>query len=457
MKKHITVMAVSMLALGSCGIYTKYEPATEVPDDLFGEEVAAADPDENIGALDWREIFTDPALQTLIEHGLQNNTDLQSAQWRVEEAEAAMRSAKLAYLPSFAFSPQGTVSSFDFGKATQTYSLPVTAAWEADIFGRLRNAKRQAKAVLEQSRDYRQAVRSQLIAGIANTYYTLLMLDRQLEISTQTRKSWEETVESYRALKEAGLANEAAVGQMEAVYYNVCSSVLDLQEQINQVENAMSLLLARTPHTVRRGRLADQVMPENIAAGVPLHMLANRPDVRSAEHGVEVAFYAVNQARSAFYPSIVLSGSAGWTNAAGNMIVNPGKFLASAIASLTQPIFNRGANVAQLKIAKARQEEAKLAFQQALLNAGAEVNEAVVSYQTARGKAEYYDKQIESLRKALENTSYMMQYGGYNLTYIEVLTARQSLLNAQLAQAANRFIEIQSVISLYRALGGGRE
>lgn len=450
-------MAVALLALSGCGIYTKYEPTAEVPEDLFGEEVEMTDAADNIGNLDWHDVFTDPVLQELIERGLQNNTNLQSAQWRVEEAEAAMRSAKLAYLPSFAFAPQGTVSSFDFGKATQTYSLPVTAAWEIDIFGRLRNAKRQAQAVFEQSKDYRQAVRSQLISGIANTYYTLLMLDRQLEISVQTRKSWEETVDGYRALKDAGLANEAAVGQMEAVYYNVCTSVLDLQEQINQVENSLSLLLAEAPHTVSRGRLEEQVLPGQMAAGVPLQMLANRPDVRSAERSVEVAFYAVNQARSAFYPSIVLSGSAGWTNAAGSMIVNPGKFLASAIASLTQPIFNRGMNKAQLKIAKAKQEEAKLAFLQSLLNAGAEVNEAIVSYQTAKEKSAYYDRQVESLDKALESTSLMMQYGGYNLTYLEVLTARQTLLNAQLAQTANRFIEIQSVISLYRALGGGRE
>lgn len=457
MKKQIITLTVAALTLSSCGIYTQYKPATEVPDNLYGEEVAVADTVDNIGNLSWQEIFTDPRLQELIEQGLRNNTDLQSAQWRVKEAEAAMLSAKLAYLPSFALSPQGTASSFDKGKAAQTYTLPVAASWEIDIFGRIRNAKRQAKALLEQSRDYKQAVRTQLIAGIANTYYTLLMLDNQLAISVRTEKSWKETVDATRALMEAGLANEAAVSQMEATYYTICTSVLDLKEQINQVENSLSLLLAESPHAIERTGTWDSsyMMKEHFPVGIPVQMLANRPDVRSAERSLEAAFYATNQARSAFYPSIVLSGSAGWTNSAGSMIVNPGKFIATAVASLTQPLFNKGANIAQLKIAKAQQEEAKLSFQRALLNAGSEVNGALVKYQTARDKSAYYDKQINSLNKALESTSLLMQHG--NTTYLEVLTAQQTLLNAELTQVANRFTEMQGVINLYQALGGGRD
>ena len=418
MKKQIITLTVAALTLSSCGIYTKYKPATEVPDNLYGEEVAVADTVDNIGNLSWQEIFTDPRLQELIEQGLRNNTDLQSAQWRVKEAEAAMLSAKLAYLPSFALSPQGTASSFDKGKAAQTYTLPVAASWEIDIFGRIRNAKRQAKALLEQSRDYKQAVRTQLIAGIANTYYTLLMLDNQLAISVRTEKSWKETVDATRAL----------------------------MEQINQVENSLSLLLAESPHAIERTGTWDSsyMMKEHFPVGIPVQMLANRPDVRSAERSLEAAFYATNQARSAFYPSIVLSGSAGWTNSAGSMIVNPGKFIATAVASLTQPLFNKGANIAQLKIAKAQQEEAKLSFQQALLNAGSEVNEALVKYQTARDKSAYYDKQINSLNKALESTSLLMQHG--NTTYLEVLTAQQTLLNAELTQVANRFMVVKVLL-----------
>ena len=452
--KKIIVLTTATALLSSCGIYTKYQPAETTPDNLYGEEVAVDDT-TNFGNVNWRELFTDPQLQALIEQGLQNNTDLRSAQLQIEEAEAALMSAKLAFLPSFALSPQGTISSFDGGKATKTYTLPVTASWELDIFGRLRNAKQQAKALYAQSKDYQQAVRTQLIAGIANVYYTLLMLDEQLAISQQTEEAWKETVASTRALMDAGLANEAATSQMEAAYYSVQTSILDLKEQINQVENSLALLLAETPRHYDRGKLADQRLPEDVAVGVPMQMLSNRPDVRAAERSLEQAFYATNQARAAFYPSIVLSGSAGWTNSAGSMIVNPGKFLASAVGSLTQPLFNKGQIMAQYRIAKAQQEEASLSFQQALLNAGSEVNDALVACQTSKAKTLLFEKQIQSLEKALESTSLLMEHG--TTTYLEVLTARQSLLSAQLSQTANRFTEIQSVINLYQALGGGRE
>ena len=437
MKKNIITLVAISLSLSGCGIYTKYEPATVVPDDLYGGEVVTEDT-AGLGNMDWRELFTDPYLQSLIEVGLQTNTDYQSAQLRVEEAQAVLMSAKLAFLPAFALSPQGTVNSFDTHKATQAYSLPVTASWELDVFGRMRNAKKQAKALYAQSEDYRQAVRTQLITGIANTYYTLLMLDEQLDLSRQTETAWKETVASTRALMNAGLANESAVSQMEAAYYQVQGSVLDLQQQINQVENS-----------------AKQQFPADFSIGIPVRMLSSRPDVRSAERTLEAAFYGTNAARSAFYPSITLSGSAGWTNSAGAMIINPGKLLASAVGSLTQPLFNRGQVVAQYRIARAQQEEAALGFQQTLLNAGSEVNDALIAYQTSQGKRILLDKQITSLQTALRSTTLLMEHG--NTTYLEVLTSRQSLLSAQLSQTANHFTEIQSLINLYRALGGGQE
>ena len=454
MKKILLLTAATAL-LSSCGIYNRYQPVETVPEDLYGDTLAQTSDTTNFGNVHWREVFTDPTLQVLIEQGLANNTDYRSAQLRVEEAEATLLSAKLSFLPSFALSPQGGVSSFDGGKATWTYTVPVTASWELDIFGRMRNAKKQAQALYAQSRDYQQAVRTQLIAGIANTYYTLLMLDEQLDLSRQTAEAWKETVASARALMRAGQYDEAGVAQMEATYYSVQTSILDLEEQINQAENSLALLLAETPHVHERNRLSEQVMAEDFSVGIPLQMLTNRPDVRQAEHSLEAAFYATNQARSNFYPNITLSGTAGWTNDAGTMIVNPGKFLASAVGSLVQPLFSRGQNIANLKIAKAQQEEARLAFQQTLLNAGTEVNDALTACQTSRDKANLYEKQVEALRRAERSTSLKMDYG--NSTYLEVLTARQTLLSAELSQVANRFTELQSVVNLYQALGGGRQ
>ncbi len=452
--KKIILMSAAALTLSSCGIYKKYQPATTVPDQLYGEELSAATDTASFGNLTWKEVFTDPYLQTLIDSALVRNTDMQTAHLKIKEAEAALLSARLAYVPSLNFTPQGTVSSFDGGKASQTYSIPVAASWEIDIFGKLTNAKRQALAGYEQTKEYAQAVKTQLVAGVANTYYTLLMLDAQYEIAVETETAWKASVETTRAMKEAGMVTEAALAQTEATYYSVCTTVHDLKEQINQAQNSLCLLLAETPRTIERGKLAGQQFPESFSVGIPLQMLSNRPDVRSAEQSLAQAFYGTNAARAAFYPTITLSGSAGWTNSAGGMIVNPGKFLASAVASLTQPLFNRAANIAQLRIAKAQQEEAQLAFEQTLLNAGVEVNEAVDQYQTARNKANLYEKQVAALETAATSTQLLMQHG--NTTYLEVLTAQQSLLSAQLNQVANRFTEIQGIITLYQALGGGR-
>ena len=405
--------------------------------------------------MSWRELFTDSHLQTLIEHALQSNTDLLSAQQRIKEAEATLSSAKLAYLPSFMLTPQGGVSSFDKSKGSWTYTGIASASWEIDIFGKLTNAKRRSKALYLQSLEYEQAVSTSLIANVANLYYTLLMLDEQYRISEETAVNWRESVRTMRAMMAAGMTNEASVSQSEANCRQVEASLLDLKQQIKEVENSLSILLGEVPGGIERGHLAGQDFPEDLTVGVPLQLLSRRPDVKSAELSLASAFYSTNAARSAFYPSITLSGTAGWTNSAGNMIINPGKLLLSAVGALTQPLFNKGLNIAQLKIAKAQQEEAKLAFQQALLNAGSEVNNALTQVQTARGKTELRTGQIISLENAVRSTQLLMQHG--TSTYLEVLTAQQSLLSAQLTQVADRFDEIQGIINLYQALGGGRD
>ena len=454
MKRYIILTATASF-LTSCGIYTKYQPVSSVPEDLYGQETTLQSDTSSLASLSWRALFTDPYLQSLIETGLENNTDYRVAELQIQEAEASLLAAKLSFLPSFAISPQGNMSSFDGAKASWTYSAPITASWELDIFGRMRNAKRQAQALHAQSLDYKQAVRTQLIASIANNYYTLLMLDELLALSEATAEAWRETVTSARALMRAGQYDEASVSQMEATYYNVQTSVLDLKEQINQTENVLSLILAETPQHIQRGRLSNQSLPPSFAIGVPLDMLASRPDVRMAERTLEAAFYATNQARSSFYPAITLSGSTGWTNSVGTIITNPGKFLGSAIASLTQPPFNRGQLLANLKITKAQQEEAQLSFTQTLLSAGSEVNDALTAYLTSRDTSALIDSQVEALRRTVRSTTLLMEHGSH--TYLEVITTRQSILSAQLTQVANHFTELQSLVNLYQALGGGQE
>ncbi len=457
-----------LASLCGCGIYTKYQPVTTVPEGLYGDRdsvmqlapqtdsLTANTADTlSLGALHWRQVFTDSLLQQLIERALQQNTDYQSAALRVEESAATLQAAKLAFLPSFALAPQAGVSSFNNAKAVQTYSVPLNMSWEIDVFGRMRNAKQQAKALYAKSQDYRQAVRSQLIANTANTYYTLGTLRLQLNISKETEKAWQETLVTARALMNVGRYDEAGVNQMEAAMHQVHTSVLDLEQQIAQTETAMAILLGETPRHYATSATLQPSLPDCISVGVPLQLLATRPDVRMAQRTVESAFYGVNQARSAFYPSLVLGGTVGWTNNSGALIVNPGRLLASALGSLTAPIFSRGQNMAQLKIAKAQQEEAKLAFTQTLLNAGKEVNDALTACQTAKDKAVSIASQVTALENALRNTTLLMQHG--STTYLEILTARQSLLSAQLNQTANNLSLVQQVISLYQALGGGSE
>ncbi|HBL69941.1 MAG TPA: multidrug transporter [Alistipes sp.] len=450
MKKILIVCLAA--AMTSCGIYKNYQRPDVVTDGLYGTAETADS--TTLGDISWQEMFTDPQLQALIDLALTNNTDLQSAQWRVKEAEATLKSARLAYLPSFNFAPQGSISSFDNRAASKTYSIPVTASWQIDIFGGLTNAKRKAKALYLQSREYQQAVRTQLIASVANLYYTLLMLDSQYEVTKETAAKWEESVRTMREMKAAGMTNEAGVAQYEGSYYGIVASLNDIEYSIRETENSLCSVLGEVPHEIVRGRLDEQQLPDDLAVGVPVQMLSNRPDIRQAEYSLMQSFYATNAARSALYPSITLSGSAGWTNNAG-VITNPGKLLLSAAGSLLQPIFNANANRANLKIAKAQQEESKLAFQQALLNAGAEVNNALTQCQTARAKTDLRIKQIEAMERAVESTELLMQHS--STTYLEVLTAQQSLLSAQLSQIADQFDEIQGVVNLYQALGGGRD
>ena len=408
-----------------------------------------------IAHIPWREFFTDVKLQSLIEEGLQNNSDLRVATLRIDEANAALRTARLSYIPSFSFSPSGTLSLGDnFHSLSSSYKVPIDISWELDLAGRLFNKKHKAKVAYEQSLVNRRAVQTRLVASIANQYYTLLMLDSQLAISRTTAANWKENVRIMRAMMEAGMTNKASVSQTEANSYAIEASLFDLERQIREVENALSLLLGSTPRTIVRGTLDEQTTRVDFSVGVPAQLLANRPDVRVAELNLAMAHYTTNLARSAFYQQINLGGTLGWQGS-GASLANPGEFLLSLVGSLVQPIFKAGANRAQLQIAKSQQEQAKIAFVQTLLNAGGEVNDALMQFQTALNKTDVRKRQIEALESAVESTQLLMRHG--DATYLEVLTAQQNLLSAQLKQISDRFEGIQGVVNLYQALGGGVE
>lgn len=454
----ILVSAAALMS--SCGIYNKYERpevnATGLVRDVTSntDTLAVADT-TSFGNLPWRSVFTDPQLQALIEQGLANNVDLLNAALNVKIVEAQLTAAKLAFVPSFTFSPQGTISSWDGSKATKTYSLPINASWSIDLFGNLLNQKRSAQMTLLATKDYQLVVKTNLIANIANAYYTLLMLDKQLEIVDNMTQLTKDTWNMMKLQKELNNAKETSVQSAEANYYSVLAQAADLKRQIRETENSLSLLLGQQAQTIGRGKLENQSLPTEFSTGVGIQMLNNRPDVHYAEMTLAQCFYDTQTARSQFYPNITISGSGAFTNSSGAGIVNPGKWLLQAIGSLVQPIFQNGRLVAQLKVAKATQEQAYNTWQNAVLAAGSEVSNALVLYNSSDEKSKLEQKQIESLTKNVQYTKDLFSMGGS--TYLEVITAQQSLLNAELAKVQDDFYKMQAVVNLYYALGGGRE
>lgn len=438
-------IATAFLSMTSCGLYKQYEREDmHFVDSLYRRMSVPAD-SVSTASLSWDVMFTDPYLQNWIQTGLDYNTDLNIARLKVSEAEAALLAARWALLPGADFNMQGGLPG--------QFSASIGASWQADIFGSLRNSKRKAQAALEQSEAYRQAVQTQLVATIANSYYTLLMLDEQLNISTRTMKTWDESIRTLEALKRAGKTNEAAVLQAKANKLSVEANILTLEKEILAVENSMCALLGLVPMPITRGTLAEQQLPQTLSSGVPADLLSRRPDVRQAELALAQTFYSVNSARASFYPNLSLSGALGWTTGNGNIVLDPGSLIANLIASVTQPVFGCGVNKARLQTAQAQHEQAAYRFRQSLLDAGVEVNNALTMWQTAQKRVELGKKQIVNLQAAVWNTQLLMKHG--NADYLEVLTAQKNLLQAELTEASDRFDEIKSVINLYQALGGG--
>lgn len=453
--RHIIIAIAVLLLTGSCSTYKKYSrPDDIITDNLFGDQDSIPDT-ATVASIPWQEFFTDSRLQTLIDTGLVNNSDLKIATLRVRQTEATLSAARMAYLPGVSLNPQGGISSYSGDKAVKTYSIGLSADWEIDIASRLTNEKRGAFATMQQQRSYCQAVSTQLVATIANSYYNLLMLDEQYSISRQSLEAWDEIIRTLEVRKKIGEAHEASVAQARASRLDVENSILSLSRQITAMENSLCTLLGWTPRHIDRSDLKSQAFPENMAIGIPLQLLENRPDIRQAEYALQTAFYATNASRAAFYPSLTLSGSIGWTNNSGAAILNPGNWLLNAIGSLVQPLFNRGRNIANLKITKAQQEEAVITFQQKLLEAGAEVNDALTQWQNAGQRLEVSARQISALEDAVRSTRLLMTYSESS-NYLEVLTAQQTLLSARLTETQETFDKIQGIIKLYHALGGGK-
>ena len=458
-KKNILLIGLAALTVVSCkSLYGTYERPDVKTTGLIRDAVSVSDTllatdTLSFGNLPWRSVFTDPLLQRHIETALGNNVNMLNAALNVKMVEAQLKAAKLAFLPQFTFTPQGTIASWDGGKASKTYQLPIAASWNVDLFGNLLSQKRSAQMALLQTKDYQTVVQCNIISNVANMYYTLLMLDSQLNILGDMTKLTKDTWDLMKLQMDLGRARSTSVQSAEANYYSVQAQTAEMKRQIREVENSLSLLLGQPAQQIPRGKLEEQSLPSEFSTGVGIQLLANRADVHAAEMNLAQCFYNVQTARSRFYPSLTISPSGTFTNSAGGGVVNPGKWLLSAVGSLVQPIFMKGQLTAGLRVAEAQYEQAYNTWQNTVLQAGREVSNALVLYNSSNEKSALETQQIDVLKKNVEHTQLLFKSSGSS--YLEVITAQQSLLNAQLSKITDDFHKMQAVVNLYQALGGG--
>lgn len=453
------------LLLSSCGLYKNYErPSDIVVDGIYGP--AQSGDSLGLGDLSWRQLFTDPQLQALIEKTLAQNANMRQADLRIQEAQNNLKAAKWAFFPSITLQPQGTISGvWDpqnraqykgvmGGGASKTYAIPLAANWQIDCFGQLRNAKKGSEVAVENMQTIRQAVQTSLIANVASLYYTICMLDEQLAIAKETSENWKKNLEVTQQLMDAGMSNKAAVASTEANYWSIQTSLVELEDEIENIENILSNLMGEAPHPISHSNLTSFQLPDVCTTGVPISILSRRPDVRQAELALASAFYQKNQAKASFFPSLNISAQGQYTNSLGAMVVNPGGIIAALVGSLTQPIFAQGKIRAAYKNAQAEQEVAKIGFQQKVLDAGLEVCTAMSDITVARAKQDLLVNQVRSMQDAVQATEALMKNSN-QVNYLNVLSAQSGLLNAQMSELSNRFAVISGVIDLYQALGGG--
>lgn len=454
--RNIIILGLAILSLTGCkSLYGTYKRPEVKTDGLVRDPIndqTTLEGANDFGQLPWRDVFTDPNLQAIIEKTLTNNPDLLNAALNIDIAEQQLGAAKLAFLPSLAFAPQGTITHFgSHVEATKSYTLPIASSWEIDLFGNLRNAKKAAQMAMIQMQDYKVAVQTKLICNVANLYYTLLMLDRQKQIITDMAALTKNTWDIMQLQMDYGRARSTSVQSAQSAYYGVQARATDIKKQTREVENSLSLLMGEPVHSIARGTLDNQKLPSNFSGGIGVEILSNRADVHANEMALAKCFYNVNQARARFYPSLSITASGGWSN--GNGMVNPAKLLFNAIGKLTQPIFMQGKLRAGLRVAEDQYKIAYNKWQNSVLTAGSEVSNALVAYNAAEEKDVLYTKQIEILKKNVEQTQ--MLYTQSSSSYLEVITAQQNLLNAEISQVQDQFSKLQAIVNLYYALGGG--
>ncbi|WP_100610590.1 efflux transporter outer membrane subunit [Confluentibacter lentus] len=457
-----TILIIVMaFTLQSCFVAKEYErPELAETQNLFRTDNLPTD-SISMADVSWKTLFTDSYLNQYIEEGLQNNIDIRVALQQIISAEAYFKQGKAGYLPTLTakatMTHQELARNSQFGSffngAIDQYELSGSLSWEADIWGKIRSNKRAFQAGYLQSVAAHQAVKTQLISSIAATYYQLLALDAQLAITEKTIATRESSVETIKALKDAGQVTQVAVDQNIAQYNNAKALQVDLEAAIFRTENTLSILLGKAPQHFERSEIDVQVIDTDLKLGVPATLLRNRPDVMAAEYGLIESFELANVARSNFYPSLTLTGSGGFQSLELDELLSANSLFATLVGGLTQPIFNQRRIKTQNEVAKAQQEQALLNFKKSLLVAGNEVSNALYTYTAETKKFEYRQNEVEALRNAESNSEELLKNGYAN--YLDLLTARQSELSAELNVIDSKLQQLLSVVNLYEALGGG--
>ncbi|MBN2868874.1 MAG: efflux transporter outer membrane subunit [Flavobacteriaceae bacterium] len=454
------LLIVVAITMQSCFVAKDYtRPELEETDHLFRTDNLPAD-SLSMADISWKDLFSDGYLQQYISEGLQNNLDIRTAIQQILVTEAYLKQGESGYSPIVSATAKMTHQELSgnsqfgsFFSSLDQYELSGSLSWEADIWGKIRSNKRASEATYLQSVAAHKVVKTQLVASIATTYYQLLALDAQLEVTEQTVVARDSSVITIKALKDAGQVNQVAVDQNIAQYNNAKALLVDIKASIFKTENALNLLLGRSSQPIQRGSLENQNFDADIKVGVPATLLSNRPDVIASEYGLINAFELTNVARSNFYPSLTLTANSGFQSLELDQLLDANSLFATLVGGLTQPIFNQRRIKTQHEVAKAQQEQALLAFKNTLLIAGNEVSNALYDYEAETEKFEYRKNEVEALRNAESNSEELLKNGYAN--YLDLLTARQSALSAELNLIDNKLQQMLSVINLYEALGGG--
>jgi multidrug efflux system outer membrane protein len=460
--KQVFGLLIAASLFSACSVTKTYKSPDVKTEGLYRDQSSADS--VTLADMPWQSLFTDDKLKALIQKGLDQNVDLRNAIQNIAQAQATLKQSKLAYLPSLSANADYTrtkssLSALNFpaginiNTLTDTYRLYLSTSWEADIWGKLSSTKRAALASYLGTDAARKAVQTQLIADIANNYFTLLSLDKQLTITEETLKNRVSSLETIKALKEGAVVTGAAVVQSEANLYATEVTIPDLKQSIRETENALSILLAQAPGPIDRNTMDGLQTPANLSIGLPSQLLHNRPDVEQAELAFRSSFENTNLARTYFYPSLTLTANGGLSTLQLKNFFDQSIFY-SLVGGLTQPIFNQGINKARLTTAQSQQIQAMNTYQQTLLVAGQEVSNSLFDYQSAVAKQASRGKQIAALIKAVDYTQELLRFSSAT-NYTDVLTSEQSLLAAQLSAVSDQLQKMQAVVNLYRALGGG--